>query len=170
MTTLRTSQLTAAVTSLILLGSIGLVVSIHYPKLHSLRKEIDTTRAATAGITIEQQNIEELQKQQTALTTAANSLQKEVWLFATEDEFYAHTKKIAEEAQVVIPEPKLSDAVPGSNYQIRTGTLSISGNTSAILKAIDAVTATTPLIAVQQIIFTGGETPSATLTIQTTWQ
>jgi hypothetical protein len=170
MTALRRSQIQTGITSLLFLGGLAVIIAWQYPYLHTLRANIDTTRAATAAIAIEQQNLEDLQNQQATLSAAVNTLQKEVWLFSTEDEFYSAIQTIAEESQTIIPEPKLSDAVPNSNYQVRTGTITMSGTSSALVKAIDALSASQPLIAIQQITLTGGVTPQASLTIQTTWQ
>lgn len=170
MTPLRRSQILTGVTSLLLLGGLAVVIVWQYPYLHTLRANIDTTRAATAAIAIEQQNLEDLQNQQATLSAAVNTLQKEVWLFATEDEFYSAIQSIAESSRTIIPEPKLSDAVPNTNYQVRTGVIIMSGTSSALVKAIDALAASQPLISIQQIILTGGVTPQASLTIQTTWQ
>jgi FtsZ-binding cell division protein ZapB len=171
MTPLRRSQLNLLINLIVLLGVVSGVTLLQYPQLHALREQIDTTRASIAAITIQQQNLEDLQNQQATLASAASQLQKEVWTFQNEDAFYKAIQTIAEKTGTTIPEPKLSDAVPGTNYQIRTGTIDISGASAKIIQALDHITQLQPLVAIQQTVFTGGSaTPSVSLTIQTTWQ
>lgn len=170
MSPLRRSQLQVFITTIVLVGIVSYISLVQYPQLHTLRDQIDTTRASIAAIAIQQENLEDLQNQQATLSSAATQLQKEVWTFQNEDAFYKAMQTIAEATKTTIPEPKLADAVPGTNYQLRTGTLQISGATADIIKALDQLTTMQPLVAIQQVTFSGGGSSAVSLTIQTTWQ
>ncbi len=154
----------------IAIGAIGLVFFWLAPTVKTTRARIDTDRANLLALQQQETNLKTLAQQQDQVHTTQTALNKEIWQFSQEDNFFAALATIARQTGTTIPDPKISDVAPSSKYLNRAVTLTVIGTIPNTLKAITAIQNLQPLIAINTISLQGNSTVTASISAATVWQ
>ena len=152
-------------------GLLVLVIAFfELPRLQTLRTTIDTDRGTITVLHDQSANLQNLKDQSSAITAAQSALEKETWLFVSEDQFFTQITTLAAAAHVTADDPKLADATPGINDVVRNVSLTIHGKSAAISDLLQRIQANVPLIAIESVSVTGTTDQVVTINASTVWK
>lgn len=140
------------------------------PALHTARVEVDNHRATIAAIQDQQSNLDRLRQQTSNIETLDQQLDQEIWSFLKEDSFFQALETIARANNVTLDEPKIKDVTPTGRPLSRPATLGFHGATTNLLRALDALQQTKPLIGIQSVTLVAGSSGSLSISALTVWQ
>lgn len=143
------------------------------PQLRHQRSEIDNDRATISLIQQQLSNLTKLSQDIESIQAKQAVVETNIWSFLKEDTFFTLFEDVAKEHDVIIDTPAIADATPTGALIPRSVTINIRGSLDKVLKVIDDLQGTTPLIALQQSNMRGTDRAGevrVTLTAATLWR
>lgn len=143
------------------------------PRLHQLRVTVDNDRASAALITQQQANLLQLRQDLAGIEIKQADLEKNIWTFAAEENFFSTFDGIAKQRQVAIDAAAIADATPSGKILSRLVTLKMHGPPVDVLAAINDTERLQSLVAIQKISLSRGTTAgdmAAAVSAVTLWK
>jgi Tfp pilus assembly protein PilO len=155
---------------LLIVGSCLVIFVWQLPQLRALRQKIDANRASLLILQDQQSNLQALKSETDNILRLKTSLDKDIWTFSEEDNFYNRLEVLATTIGLKLDEPNITNATPGSQPLLRAVTITMHGPLDKVYTMLDEIQKISPLIAITETQLSGGPDYSLTVSGQTVWQ
>lgn len=142
------------------------------PGLRQLQTELTEAKTSLLALEQQEQNLDVISRQLAELADRQSQLDREIWQFTREEEFFAWWETLAETQRIELDGPELSDVVPSDARLLRPGSVQITGAPNRVFAALSEIQRRQPVIGIQSIQVTpiAADRISATVEYITIWQ
>lgn len=140
-------------TGLVTIGAVAYILLVQLPTVKANRITIDLHRAAVVVAEQRANNLEDVSKQLTDVTSQQQALDAEIWKFSDEEHFFELWADLARKAGVNIADPVVTDATPSAQPVARGVSVTVTGSLNNVLAAITSIQQLQPSLAIKAIIF-----------------
>lgn len=168
----KRSMMITVISGLLLVSGLVYAQLSIIPAMSQLRQTIDDRRASLIVTQQERSNLETLSKNIENVQAQQAELDKHLWSFQSEEEFFSWWETLATVHHIDIAQPKVAEATPNGKAINRAVTAIMTGEINEILSALDEIQKLHPLVAISQVSVTNGLPGASIITVeaQTLWQ